>query len=98
MIGSNSYKHLVSSLLSLLKHKRCALRFGVLTSQVGIDLTGCYVSVERVFSTMSLLRNKLRNSMSDDLLNYCLVTFIERALFLEGSQDDIVGVHGNAKA
>jgi hypothetical protein len=56
------------------------------------------VSVERAFFAMSLLKNKLRNSMSDDLLNYCLVIFIERALFLEVSEDDIVGVHGNAKA
>jgi hypothetical protein len=56
------------------------------------------VNVERAFFAMSLPKNKLRNSMSDDLLNYCLVIFIERALFLEVSEDDIVGVHGNAKA
>ena len=48
-------------------------------------------SVERVFSAMSLVKNKLRNSLGDDLLNYCLVTFIERELFLEVKEEDIVG-------
>ena len=47
-------------------------------------------SVERVFSAMSLVKNKLRNSMGDDLLNHCLVTFIERDVFLEVSEDAIV--------
>jgi hypothetical protein len=40
-------------------------------------------SVEKVFSAISLVKNKLRNGMGEDLLNYCLVTFIERGLFLE---------------
>ena len=47
-------------------------------------------SVERVFSAMSLVKNKLRNSMGDELLNHCLVKFIEREVFLEVSEDDIV--------
>ena len=47
-------------------------------------------SVERVFSAMSLVKNKLRNSMGDEILNYCFVTFIEREVFLEVSEDDIV--------
>jgi hypothetical protein len=47
-------------------------------------------NVERVFSAMSLVKNKLRNSMGDKLLNYCLVTFIERDMFLKVSEDAIV--------
>ena len=47
-------------------------------------------NVERVFSAMSLVKNKLRNSMGDELLNHCLVTFIERELFLKVSEDVIV--------
>jgi hypothetical protein len=43
--------------------------------------------VERVFSAMSLVKNKLRNSMGDKLLNHCLVTFIERDVFLKVSAD-----------
>jgi hypothetical protein len=40
-------------------------------------------SFERDFSAMRLVKNKLRNSTCDDLLNYCLVKFIERELFLK---------------
>ena len=47
-------------------------------------------NVERAFSSMSLVKNKLRNSMGDDLLNYCLVTFIERDVFLKVSEEDTV--------
>ena len=47
-------------------------------------------SVERVFSAMNLVKNKLRNSMSDGLMKNCLVTFIERDVFLKVSEEDIV--------
>jgi hypothetical protein len=39
-------------------------------------------SVERAFSTMNFVKNRLRNRMNDDLLDDCLVTFIERDVFL----------------
>ncbi|XP_021775091.1 uncharacterized protein LOC110738954 [Chenopodium quinoa] len=47
-------------------------------------------SVERAFSSMNYVKNKLRNSMGDQFLNDCLVTFIERNIFLEISDDDIM--------
>jgi hypothetical protein len=47
-------------------------------------------NVERVFSAITLVKNKLKNSMGDDLLNHCLVTFIEREVFLKVSEEDIV--------
>jgi hypothetical protein len=47
-------------------------------------------NVERVLSAMSLVKNKLRSSMGDDLLNHCLVTFIERDVFLKVSEDGII--------
>jgi hypothetical protein len=34
-------------------------------------------SVERAFSTMNFVKNRLRNRMNDSLLDDCLVTFIE---------------------
>ncbi|KAG6424234.1 hypothetical protein SASPL_114649 [Salvia splendens] len=48
------------------------------------------VSVERVFFGMTFVKNKLRNRMSDQPLNDCLVTFIEKDVFLQVSDDDIV--------
>jgi hypothetical protein len=48
------------------------------------------VSVERVFSTINLVKTKVRNNMSDKLLNNCLVTFIERDIFSNVSEEDII--------
>jgi hypothetical protein len=46
--------------------------------------------VERVFSTMVLVKTKLRNKMGDSLLDDCLVTFIEQDIFFEVDEDDII--------
>ena len=47
-------------------------------------------NVERVFSAMSLVKSKLRNKMGDSLLDDYLVTFIERDIFFEVDEDDII--------
>jgi hypothetical protein len=46
--------------------------------------------VESVFSTIVLVKIKLRNKMGDSLLDDCLVTFIERDIFFEVDEDDII--------
>ncbi|BAH92799.1 Os04g0587500, partial [Oryza sativa Japonica Group] len=47
-------------------------------------------SVERIFSAMNYVKNKLRNRMGDQYLNDCLVTFIEREMFLKVKECDII--------
>jgi hypothetical protein len=47
-------------------------------------------SVERAFSTMNFVKNRLRNRMNDGLLDNCLVTFIERDVFLNIKKEDII--------
>ncbi|GFP93199.1 transmembrane protein 258 [Phtheirospermum japonicum] len=47
-------------------------------------------SVERVFSGMTYVKNRLRNSMGDQLLNNCLVTFVEKDMFLQIPDDDVI--------
>ena len=47
-------------------------------------------SVERVFSAMTYVKNKMRNSMGHQLLNDTLVTFIERDFFFKVKNDDII--------
>ncbi|XP_052146816.1 uncharacterized protein LOC127765887 isoform X3 [Oryza glaberrima] len=47
-------------------------------------------SVERVFSSMNYVKNKLRNRMGEQYLNDCLVTFLERDLFVQVTNDDII--------
>ena len=46
--------------------------------------------VERVFSSMNYIKNKLRSKMGQKYLNGCLVTFIERDLFLQVKDEDII--------
>lgn len=47
-------------------------------------------SVERAFSSMDFVKTKRRNKMSDDLLDDCLVTFIERDILEDVDEDDVV--------
>ena len=46
--------------------------------------------VERAFSAMIFVKNKLRNKMGDSLLDDCLVTFIEREAFSKVDENDII--------
>jgi hypothetical protein len=73
------------SILLVETKKACCLWFGLHASQIDIALTG---GNDECWKT--LVKNKLRNSMGDDLLNHCLVTFIKREVFLKVSKDDIV--------
>ncbi|KAL6659901.1 hypothetical protein ACP70R_002023 [Stipagrostis hirtigluma subsp. patula] len=47
-------------------------------------------SVERVFSAMNYVKNKLRSKMGDQLLNDCLITFIEREFFKQVNDDAVI--------
>ncbi|XP_057250623.1 uncharacterized protein LOC104908187 [Beta vulgaris subsp. vulgaris] len=54
-------------------------------------------SVERVFSSMTQVKDKLRNSMGDQMLNDCLITYVEKEMFLKVSKDDIINRYQNMK-
>ncbi|CAO2820379.1 unnamed protein product [Amaranthus hypochondriacus] len=54
-------------------------------------------SVERSFSGMNHIKNKMRNSMGDQLLNDNLVTFLEYDLFRYVSLDAIVQRYQNVR-
>jgi hypothetical protein len=47
-------------------------------------------SVERVFSAMNIVKTYLRITMGDQLLNDCLVTYIEKEIFKKVKDDDII--------
>ncbi|XP_048493314.1 uncharacterized protein LOC104902776 [Beta vulgaris subsp. vulgaris] len=53
-------------------------------------------SVERVFSGMTQVKDKLRNSMGDQMFD-CLITYLENDLFLNVSMNDIVNRYQNMK-
>uniref|UniRef100_A0A7N0RBZ8 HAT C-terminal dimerisation domain-containing protein n=1 Tax=Kalanchoe fedtschenkoi TaxID=63787 RepID=A0A7N0RBZ8_KALFE len=54
-------------------------------------------SVERVFSAMSFVKSRLRNNMGDQLLNDSLVTFIEKDIFLQVSDESVLCRFQNMK-
>jgi hypothetical protein len=47
-------------------------------------------TVERVFSALVIVKTKSRNKIGDTVLDDCLVTFIERDIFFQINEDDII--------
>ncbi|KAK4280853.1 hypothetical protein QN277_012420 [Acacia crassicarpa] len=47
-------------------------------------------SVERVFSAMTFVKNKLLNRINDDWFNSCMLTFVERDIFDTIDDEDIM--------
>ncbi|XP_061372291.1 uncharacterized protein LOC133314781 [Gastrolobium bilobum] len=47
-------------------------------------------SVERVFSAMTFVKDKLRNRISDDWFNGCMLTYVERDIFDKIDDEDIM--------
>ncbi|XP_019190531.1 PREDICTED: uncharacterized protein LOC109184991 [Ipomoea nil] len=54
-------------------------------------------SVERAFSAMKLIKTSLRNRMSDDLLNDCLVSYVEKDIFDQVSNEAVLQRFQNMK-
>ncbi|KAH7688620.1 Ribonuclease H-like protein [Dioscorea alata] len=55
-------------------------------------------SVERTFSAMKIVKNRLRNCMGDNLMNDCLVTYIERDIFNNIDNETIIQRFQNMKS
>ncbi|PKU82550.1 hypothetical protein MA16_Dca026095 [Dendrobium catenatum] len=47
-------------------------------------------TVERAFSAMNIIKNRLRNRMGDSWMNDCLLTYIEKDIFNSVDNDLIV--------
>jgi hypothetical protein len=47
-------------------------------------------SVERVFSALVIVKTKSRNKLGDIVLDDYLLTFIERDIFFQVDEDDII--------
>lgn len=54
-------------------------------------------TVEKSFSAMKLVKNEVRNRMGDELLNDCLVTYIERDIFDSVEDEKIIQQFQNIK-
>ncbi|XP_021724324.1 zinc finger MYM-type protein 1-like [Chenopodium quinoa] len=93
--GLNDLNSLSMMLVKTNKHKTFPLIH--LLIKLMLILPVATASVERVFSAMTCVKNKLRNSMGDQLMNDCLVTFIEKDVFLRVSDEKVVERFQNMK-
>jgi len=93
--GLNTLSELSIKLVETKKHDLHDMVFLLL--KLVLILPVATASVERVFSAIRLVKNHLRNRMGDQLLNDCLVTFIERDIFSNVSEDDIVNLFMSTK-
>ncbi|XP_010670598.3 uncharacterized protein LOC104887624 [Beta vulgaris subsp. vulgaris] len=92
----NDLNSLSMKLVETNRHKTYPLIF--LLIKLMLILLVATASVERVFSKMTYVKSKLRNSMGDQLMNDCLVTFIEKDVFLQVPDEDIIDRFQNMKA
>lgn len=54
-------------------------------------------TAERAFFTMKIIKNRMRNRMGDEWLNDCLVTYIERDIFVDVENEKIIQHFQNMK-
>ena len=54
-------------------------------------------TVERAFSTMNIIKNRLRNQIGDQWMNNCLVTYIEKDIFKTIKYEEIMQRFQNMK-
>jgi len=86
--GLNSLSELSIKLVATQKHGLYARVFLIL--KLALILPVATATVERVFSGLNLVKSQTRNRMCDEFLNDCLVTWIEREIFSNISEDDII--------
>jgi len=53
---------------------------------------------EKVFSAMKIIKTELRNRMNDQWLNNCLVTYIQKDVFIEIENEKIIQYFQNMKS
>ena len=54
-------------------------------------------TVERTFSTMNIIKNRLRNQIGDQWMNDCLVTYIKKDIFKTIKCEEIMQRFKNMK-
>ena len=55
------------------------------------------ITVERAFSAMNIIKNRLRNRIGDQWMNDCLVTYIEKDIFKTIECEEIMQRFQNMK-
>jgi len=70
---------LVEKMIEMKKNISYPLVYSLVT--LALILLVATTTVERAFSTMNIIKNRLRNQIGDQWMNDCLVTYIEKDIF-----------------
>ena len=71
--------HLVEKMVEMKKNVSYPLVYSLVTLVLILLVTS--TTVKRAFSTMNIIKNRLRNQIGDQWMNDCLVTYIEKDIF-----------------
>ncbi|PKA54003.1 hypothetical protein AXF42_Ash016168 [Apostasia shenzhenica] len=102
MRSSNDFAHLkgignlAEKLVKINRHIIYSLVY--LLIKLVLTLLVATATVERAFSAMNIVKNRLRNKMGDLWMNDCLVTFIERDIFNKVDNELILQYFQNMKS
>ena len=70
---------LVEKIVEMKKNVSYPLIYSLMT--LALILLVATATVERAFSAMNIIKNRLRNQIGDQWMNDCLVTYIEKGIF-----------------
>lgn len=87
---------LCRKMIQLRKHNIYPMVFKLI--KLALLLPVATATVERVFSAMKIIKSQLRNRLGDDLMNNCLITYIEKDLFESVDIEDVIQRFQNMKA
>ena len=86
---------LVEKMIEMKKNVSYPLIYLLMT--LALILLVTTATVERVFSTMNIIKNRLRNQIEDQWMNDCLVTYIEKYIFKTIKCEEIMQRFQNMK-
>ena len=86
---------IVENMVEMKKNVSYPLVYSLVT--LALILLVATTTVERVFSTMNIIKNRLRNQIGDQWINDCLVTYIEKDIFKTIKCEEIMQWFQNMK-
>ena len=86
---------LVEKMVEMKKNVSYPLIYSLVT--LALILLVTTATVERAFSTMNIIKNRLCNQIGDQWMNDCLVTYIEKDIFKTIKWEEIIQRFQNMK-
>ena len=86
---------LVEKMVEMKKNVLYPLVYSLVT--LALILLVATATIERAFSTINIIKNRLRNQIGDQWMNDCLVTYIEKDIFKTIKCEEIMQRFQNMK-